>query len=138
MFPTKTLERELSYFVVKQLPFFIFPPVRICHNHQKHISKRAKKFLQGKWQELWKQALHEFDLEIPHIQPPKDKSKPQKVSQAIHFHRHGAISKSSKELTSEMKPGGDPADADRLQKLFPSPSENYESPVQLRDNQSEQ
>ena len=29
LFPTKTLERELLYFVAKQLPLFIFPPTRI-------------------------------------------------------------------------------------------------------------
>ena len=69
MFPKKTLERELLYFVAKQLPFFIFPPARIRRNHQKHITRRAKQFQDGKWEDLWKQALHEYDIEIAHIQP---------------------------------------------------------------------
>jgi hypothetical protein len=43
----------------KQLPFFIFPPTRIRRNHQKHLIKRAKKFQEGKWEELWKQSIQE-------------------------------------------------------------------------------
>ncbi len=93
MFPKKTLERELLYFVAKQLSFFIFPPVRIRRNHHKHITKRAKKFQDGKWEDLWKQALHEYDLEITDIQSLREKSTLQKVSQSKHFHRFGTISR---------------------------------------------
>ena len=85
MFPKKTLERELLYFVAKQLPFFIFPPARIRRNHQNHITKRAKKFQDGKWEDLWKQTLNEYDIEIAHIQPLREKSTLQKVSQSKHF-----------------------------------------------------
>ena len=133
-FPTKTLERELLCFVAKQLPFFILPPTRIRRKHQKHLIKRAQKFQDGKWEDLWKQSLREYDIEMQHIQPPREKSIPQKDRQAQHFHRHGAIAKASKVLTSEMKHAGNPEDAVRLQNLFPLPSENYESPIQLRDD----
>ncbi len=69
-----------------------------------------------------------------HIQPPKQKSILEKDRQAQFFHKFGAISKASKVLTSEMKHTGDPQDAVRLQNLFPLPSENYESPIQLHHN----
>ncbi len=59
LFPTKTLENELLCFVAKQLSFFIFPPTRIHRNNQKHLIKRAKKFQEGKWEELWKQSIQE-------------------------------------------------------------------------------
>jgi hypothetical protein len=50
LFPTKTLESELLCFVGKQMPFFIW----IRRKHQKLVIKRAKKFQEGKWEELWK------------------------------------------------------------------------------------
>jgi hypothetical protein len=59
------------------LTFFIFPPTRIHRNHQKHLIKRAKKFQEGKWEELWKQSMREYDIEMvyrDHIQIPKQKS----------------------------------------------------------------
>jgi hypothetical protein len=71
---------------------------------------------------------------MQHIQPPKEKSSPQRDRQAQHFHKHGALAKASKVLTSEMKHAGNPDHALRLQDLFPLPSENYESPIQLRDD----
>jgi hypothetical protein len=59
----------------------------------------------------------------------KEKSIPQK-EQALHFHKHGAMSESSKALTADMKPVGNPEDTERLQNLLPPPSENYEIPIQ--------
>jgi hypothetical protein len=110
LFPTKPLERELLCSVAKRLPFFIFPPTRIRRKHQKILINRAKKFQEGKWEELWKQSMREYEIEREHrehIQPPKQKSILEKDRQAQFFHKFGAISKASKVLTSEMKHTGD-------------------------------
>ena len=82
LYPVKTLQRELLTFVAKQLKFFIFPPNRVRHKKQNHLIKRAKKFQEGKWEDLWKQSLNEFEIEMRHIQPPKEKSTAHKVRQA--------------------------------------------------------
>jgi hypothetical protein len=79
--------------------------------------------------------MREYDIEREHrehIQTPKQKSILEKDRQPQFFHKFGA--KASKVLTSEMKHTGDPQDEVRLQNLFPLPSENYESPIQLYHN----
>jgi hypothetical protein len=139
LFPTKTLERELLCSVDKQLPFFIFPPTRIRRKHQKLLINRTKKFQEGKWEELWKQSIREYDIEREHrehIQPPKQKSIPEKDRRSQFFHKFRSISKASKVLTSEMKHTDDSQDVVRIQSLFPLPSENYENPIQLYHNPS--
>ena len=70
------------------------------------------------WEDLWKQALHEHDIEIAHIQPPREKSTLQKVSQSKHFHRFGAICRASKALTSELKSVWDPVELNTLNSFF--------------------
>jgi hypothetical protein len=71
-----------------QLPFFIFPPNRVRHKKQNQLIKRAKKFQEGKWEELWQQSLNEFKIKTEHFQPPKEKSAAHKVRQAEYFHQH--------------------------------------------------
>ena len=83
--------------------------------------KRAKKLPDGK-----------MEIEMMHIRPPKEKSILQKDRQTQFSHKFGDISKDSKVLTSEMKDTIRPEDTARLQNLFPLPSENCESPIQLR------
>jgi hypothetical protein len=112
-------QRELLCFVIKQSPFFIFPPTRIRRNHQKHLIKSAKKFQENKWEELWKQSIGDYDIERDPIQPPKQKSIPEKDHQAQFFHKFGSKSKASKVLNSEIKHTVDPQDVVRIQNLFP-------------------
>ena len=83
---------------------------------------------------------------MKHIQPPKEKSILQIRKTVRHnfsinssslklrryWLRKWVISKDSKVLTSEMKYTVNPEDTTRLQNLSPLPSENYESPIQLR------
>ena len=62
----------------------IFPPTRVHHNKQNHLIKRVKRFQDGKWEELWKQSLHEYEIEKAYIQPPREKSTDQKVRTSDH------------------------------------------------------
>ena len=45
-------------------------------NHQKHLTihKKIKEIRDGKWEELWKYYLYEYDIEKTHIEPPTEKS----------------------------------------------------------------
>ena len=99
---------ELLTFVAKQLPFFIFPPTRVRHKKQNHLIKRAKRFQDGKWEDLWKQSQHEYEIEKAHIQPLREKSIDQKFRTSQHCHQQTAISKASKALTNDAKPTSDP------------------------------
>ena len=133
-YPVKTFQRELLTFVVNQLPFFIFPPTRVRHKKQNHLIKRVKRFQDGKWEDLWNQSLHEYEIEKAHIQPLREKSIDQKVRTSQHCHQQAAISKASKALTNDAKPTSDPGHVERLQQLFPSPSADYDIPVQMGED----
>ena len=122
LYPLKTLQRELLTYVAKQLPFFIFPPNRCRHKKQNHLIKRAKKFQEGKWEDLWKQSIFEFEIEMRHIKPQKELSTAHKVRKSEHFHQHGEISRAAKVFTNDAKPTNDPGHAEHLRQLFPHPS----------------
>ncbi len=47
------------------------------------------------------------------------------------------ISKTSKVLTNDATPTGDPGHVERLKQLFPAPSADYDSPVQMGEDVSE-
>ncbi len=127
-------QRELLTFVAKQLPFFIFPPTSVRHKKQNHLIKRAKRFQDGKWEDLWNQSLHEYEIAKTHIQPPREKSIEQKVRTSEHYHQHATISKKSKALTNDAKPTSDPCHVERLQQSFPSPITDYDIPVQMTED----
>jgi hypothetical protein len=79
--------------VTKQLPFFIFQaPNRYRLKKQNFLVKRAKKFQQGKWEELWKQSISEFQVEKKHIKPQQELSTAHMVRKAEYLHQHGEIS----------------------------------------------
>ena len=78
--------------MAKQLPFFIFPPNRGRRKKQNFLIKRAKKFQQGKWEELWKQSISEFDVEKKHIKPQQELSTAHMVRKAGYLHQHEEIS----------------------------------------------
>ena len=75
--------------------------------------------------------LNEFEIEMRHIQPPKEKSTAHKVRQAENAYQHGEISRSTKVFTNDSKPTSDPDHYERLQLLFPPPSAAYDSPLQM-------
>jgi hypothetical protein len=58
----------------------------------------------------------------------------QKVRQAEHCHQFGAISRAAKVLTNDSNPTSDPEHYERLQQLFPPPSEAYASPLQMGED----
>ena len=133
-YPVKTLQRELLTYVAKQLPFFIFPPNRCRHKKQNLLIKKAKKFQMGKWEELWKQSISEFEVEKNHMRPQQELSTAHKVRKAEYFHQHGEISRAAKVFTNESKPTNDPAHSEPLQQLFPEPREDYDSPPKMGDD----
>ena len=51
------------------IAFFIFPPNRCRRKKQNFLINHGKKFQQGKWEELWKQSISEFEVEKRHIKP---------------------------------------------------------------------
>ena len=61
----------------------------------------------------------------------REKSTAQKVHTAEHYHQFAAISRASKVLTSDATPTSDPGHVERLQQLFPPPSADYDSPIQM-------
>ncbi len=130
-YPLKTLQRELLTYVVKQLPFFIFPPNRGRRKKQNFFIKRAKKFQQGKWEELWNQSISEFEVEKKHIKPQQELSTAHMVRKAEYLYQHGEISRAAKVFTNNSKPTNDPAHSEPLQQLFPPPSEDYDCPLQM-------
>jgi hypothetical protein len=121
-YPLKTLQRELLTYVAMQLPFFIFPPNRCRRKKQNFLIKRAKKFQQGKWEELWKQSISEFEVEKKHIKPQQELSTAHMVRKAEYLHQHGEISRAAKVFTNNSKPTNDPAHSEPLQQLSSIPS----------------
>jgi hypothetical protein len=126
LYPLKTLRRDLLTYVVKQLPFFLFPPNLCRHKKQNHLIKRAKKFQEGKWEDSWKQSISEFETEQSNIKPQKELSTVHKVRKSEHFHQHGEISRAAKVFTNNEKPTNDPGHAEHLRQLFPHPSADYD------------
>ena len=104
--------------MAKQLPFSIFPPNRCRHKKQNVLINKAKKFQMGKWEELWKQSISEFEVEKRHMNPQQELSTTHKVRKAEYFHKHGEISRAAKVFTNESKPTNDPAHSEPLQQLF--------------------
>jgi hypothetical protein len=51
-----------------------------------------------------------------------------------HFHQHGEISRVAKVFTKDSKPTSDPGHYARLQQLFPHPSADYDSPLQMGED----
>jgi hypothetical protein len=133
-YPIKTLQRELLTCVAKQLPFFIFPPNRRRRKNQNLLIKRGKKFQVGKWEELWKQSISEYEVEKNHMRPQQELSTAHKVRKAKYFDQHGEISRAAKVFTNELKPTKDPAHSEPLQQLFPEPREDYDSPPKMGDD----
>jgi hypothetical protein len=123
--------------VAKQLPFFIFPSNRCRRKKQNFLIKRAKKFQQGKWEELWKQSISEFEVEKKHIKPQQELSTAHKVRKAEYCHQHGEISRAAKVFTNNSKPTNDPAHSEPLQQLFPHPSEDYDSPTNMGEDSTQ-
>jgi hypothetical protein len=120
--------------VAKQLPFFIFPPNRRRSKNQNFLIKRAKKFQAGKWEELWKQSISEYEVEKSHMRPQQELSTAHIVRMAEYFHQHGEISREAKVFTNESKPTNDPAHSEPLQQLFPEPREDYDSPPKMGED----
>ncbi len=58
-------------FCGEAMPFFIFPPNRCRHKKQLLLIKRAEKFQEGKWEDLWKQSLNVFEIERRTYNPRK-------------------------------------------------------------------
>jgi len=111
------------------LSFFIFPPNRCRHKKQNLLIKKAKKFQEGKWEDLWKQSISECEVEKRHIKPQQELSITHKVRKAEYFHKHGEISRAAKVFTNESnRPTNDPAHSESLQQLFPHPSSDYDCP----------
>ena len=50
------------------------------------------------------------------------------------FHQHGEISRVAKVFTKDSKPTSDPGHYARLQQLFPHPSADYDSPLQMGED----
>ncbi len=100
LYPSKTLQRELLTYVTNQLPFFLFPPNRCRHKKQNHLIKWEKKFQEGKWEDLWKQSISEFETEQSNIKPQKELSTAHKVRKSEHFHQHEEISREDKVFTN--------------------------------------
>ena len=84
-----------------QNPTYFTKPTRVRHKKQNHLIKRAKRFQDGKWEDLWKQSLHEYEIEKSHIQPPREKSTAQRVRTSEYCHKFAVISKESKALTND-------------------------------------
>ena len=78
--------------------------------------------------------MHEYEIEKAHIQPPREKSTAQKVRTSEHCHKFAAISKASKALTIDATPTSDPGHVERLNQLFPPPSADYDSAVQMGED----
>jgi hypothetical protein len=76
------------------------------------LIKRAKKFQEGKWEDLWKQSISEFEIEKNNIKPQKELSTAHKVRKSEHFHQHGEISTAAKVFTNDAKPTNDPGHAE--------------------------
>jgi hypothetical protein len=95
------------------------------------LIKRAKKFQQGKWEELWKQSISEFEVEKRHIKPQQELSTAHMVRKAEYFHQHGEIPGAAKVFTNNSKPTNDPAHSESHQQLFPPPSEEYDCPQKM-------
>jgi hypothetical protein len=100
-YPVKTLQRELLTYVVKQLPFFIFPPNSCRHKKQNFLIKRAKKFQVGKWEELWKLSISEFEREKSHMRPQQELSTAHKVRKAEYFHQHGGHGECNRSINAK-------------------------------------
>jgi hypothetical protein len=49
------------------------------------LIKREKKFQEGKWEDLWKQSISEFETEKRNIKPQKELSITDKVWKSEHF-----------------------------------------------------
>ena len=116
------------------MPFFIFPPNRCRHKKQNHLIKRAKKFQEGKWEDLWKQSILEFEIGKRNIKPHKELSTAHKVRNSEHFHQHGKISRAAKVFTNDAKPTNDPGHVEQLRQLFPHPNADYASPLQMGED----
>jgi hypothetical protein len=72
------------------------------------LIKLVKKFQKGKWEDLWKQSISEFETEQNNIKPQKELSTDHKVRKSEHFHQHGEISREVKVFTNNAKPTNDP------------------------------
>jgi hypothetical protein len=98
------------------------------------LIKRAKKFQEGKWEDLWKQSISKFEFEKRNIKPQKELSVAHKVRKSEHFHQHGEISRAAKVFTNDAKPTNDPGHAEHLRQLFLHPSADYASPLQMGED----
>jgi hypothetical protein len=78
-------------------------------------------FQEGKWGDLWKQSISEFEIEKSNIKPQKELSTSYKVRKLEHYHQHGEISRVAKVFTNDAKPTNDPGHAEHLPQLFPHP-----------------
>ena len=93
--------------------------------------KREKRFQDGTWEDLWKQSLHEYELEKAHIQPLREKSTTQKVRTSEHCHNFLVFSEVSTALTNDVTTT---SDVERLKQLFHHQSADYDSPVQMGED----
>ena len=69
-----------------------------------------------------------------HIKPQKELSTTHKVWKSEHFHQHGEIFRVSKIFTNDTNPTNDPGHVEYLRQLFPHPSADYVSPLQMGDD----
>jgi hypothetical protein len=56
------------------------------------------------------------------------------VRKSEHFHQHGEISREAKVFTNDAKPTNDPGHPEYLRQLFPHPSPDSVSPLQMGED----
>ena len=143
-----SLARETLRSVAKSLPALILP-LR-SHGTQTHISTNVTRFLAGRWELLWNDALkYAANAKITRLKrldakPKKNeqegkrlvtkdyqkRTQDQQRKLAEYLHSKGAFGKANQSLVSDLKPTSDPKNVADLEKLHPEPMHPLWDPVQ--------
>ena len=113
-YPNQSLPRYILRAVAQFLPALLMPSQR--RGRSSHFCSNARKFLDGKWESLWEQALQQGKVENAHKarelngRAPQQASTRSRVRYAQYCARQGALSKVNQAMTSDLTPNADPVD----------------------------